>query len=299
MTAFDFDVRPVAGRIGAEIIGVDIADDLDDATVAQIREALLIHRVVFFREQNLDAAGQVRFGEHFAEVTSAHPTVPAIAGHDQVLDIRYEAGGSRANRWHSDVTFVGRPPLASILRAIVTPPYGGDTVWANTVAGYQDLPRELRDLADSLWAEHSNEFDYSTVSGTQETSDKFASVFASEVFRTRHPVVQVHPETGERALLIGGFVRSIEGFSTIDGARVLDILQDSVSKIENTVRWTWAPGDVAFWDNRTTQHYGVADYGDLARHHQRITLAGGVPVSVDGESSVALVGDDSAFTPVG
>jgi taurine dioxygenase len=111
-------------------------------------------------------------------------------------------------------------------------------------------------------------------------------------------VVQVHPETGERALLIGGFVHSIEGFSTIDGARVLDILQGSVSKIENTVRWTWAPGDVAFWDNRTTQHYGVADYGDLTRHHQRITLAGGVPVSVDGESSVALVGDDSAFTPV-
>ena len=188
------------------------------------------------------------------------------------------------------------PPLGSILRAIVTPPYGGDTVWANTVAGYDDLPAELRAFAETLWAVHSNEFDYATVTETSEGIDEFAKTFASTVFKTSHPVVQVHPETGERALLIGGFVRSIDCLSAADGQRILEILQASVTRIENTVRWRWSPGDVAFWDNRSTQHYGVADFGDLPRRHERITISGGVPVSVEGRPSVTLVGDDATFT---
>jgi alpha-ketoglutarate-dependent sulfate ester dioxygenase len=254
---------------------------------------------VFFRDQDLDSDGLVAFGERFGPVTNGHPTIPGPEYNPLVQDIQYPPGGARANQWHSDVTFVEHPPFGSILRAIVVPPYGGDTVWANTVAGYTDLPTELRALADSLWALHTNEFDYSVITQNQAAVDDFRARFASTVFKTRHPVVQVHPETGERALLLGGFARSIEGLSTADAQRVLAIFQDSISRIENTVRWRWTPGDVAFWDNRTTQHYGVADFGDLVRKHERITISGGVPVSVDGHTSESLVGSDAEFTRVG
>ena len=302
MSNLDFDVRPVAGRIGAEITGVDLASDLDDVTVKSVRAALLEHRVVFFRGQELDSDRLIGFGERFGPVTNGHPTIPGPEHNPHVQDIQYPPGGARANSWHSDVSFVEHPPLGSILQAIVVPPYGGDTLWANTVAAYQDLPAELRTLADSLWAVHTNDYDYVVAAAAGTDSDAvedFRARFASTVFRTRHPVVQVHPETGERALLLGAFARALEGFSTADTQRLLAIFQESITTPENTVRWRWSPGDVAFWDNRTTQHYGVADFGDLTRQHERITISGGVPVSIDGRSSESLAGSDADFTRVG
>jgi taurine dioxygenase len=301
MTTLDLhvDVRPVTGRIGAEITGVDLSASLDDATVAQIRRALLEHRVVFFRDQALDSDGLVAFGERFGPVTNGHPTIPGPEHNPVVQDIQYPPGGARANSWHSDVSFVEHPPLGSILRAIEVPPHGGDTVWANTVAGYDDLPAELRSVADALWALHTNDFDYQVANaGADVDPDSlkdFQQQFASKVFKTRHPVVQLHPETGERALLLGAFAKSIEGLSSADSQRLLASFQESITKPENTVRWRWSPGDVAFWDNRTTQHYGVADFGDLTRRHERITISGGVPVSVEGRPSTALVGSDASF----
>lgn len=302
MSNLDFDVRPVTGRIGAEITGVDLSS-LDDDTVGLVRGALLEHRVVFFRDQDLDSDRLVAFGERFGSVTNGHPTIPGPEHNPAVQDIQYPPGGARANRWHSDVSFVEHPPLGSILRAIVVPPYGGDTVWANTVAGYEDLPVELRTLADSLWALHTNDFDYQVANAgagvDADALENFQSQFASTVFKTQHPVVQVHPETGERALLLGAFAQSIDGLSSADAQRLLASFQESITRPENTVRWRWSPGDVAFWDNRTTQHYGVADFGDLTRRHERITISGSVPVSTDGRASTVLVGDDASFTRAG
>jgi alpha-ketoglutarate-dependent taurine dioxygenase len=301
MSNLDVDVRPVAGRIGAEITGVDLSSDLDDGSVEQIRTALLEHRVVFFRGQDLDSERLIAFGERFGPVTNGHPTIPGPEHNPQVQDIQYPPGGARANSWHSDVSFVEHPPLGSVLRAIVVPPYGGDTLWANTVAGYEDLPAELRALADSLWAVHTNDYDYvvaAAAGNDPDAAQEFRERFASTVFRTRHPVVQIHPETGERALLLGAFARAIEGISSADAQRLLAIFQESITSPENTVRWRWSPGDVAFWDNRTTQHYGVADFGDLPRQHERITISGSVPVSIDGRSSESLTGSDADFTRV-
>ena len=217
-----------------------------------------------------------------------------------VQEIQYPPGGARANNWHSDVSFVEHPPFGSILRALVVPPYGGDTVWANTVAGYSDLTPEFRTLADLLWAVHSNDFDYqvanagaASIPTRSRTSGRSSRPRCS---RRAHPVVQVHPETGERAFLLGAFAKAIEGLPSADSQRLLAIFQESITRPENVVRWRWSPGDVAFWDNRTTQHYGVADFGDLARRHERITISGGVPVSVDGRRSESLVGSDASFT---
>lgn len=292
------DVHPVTGRIGAVISGVDLRETLAPHVVADIRAALLRHKVIFFRDQKLDAKSQVAFARHFGEPTGAHPTVPALADHPQVLDLDYSRSDGRANNWHTDVTFVDRPPLGSVLNALVIPPVGGDTLWTNSVSAYDDLPASLRAFADGAWAVHSNAYDY--VEAAQELSDDLKErrkVFTSTLFETLHPVVRVHPESQERGLFIGGFVRQIRELKPADSADLVRILQSYVTRPENTVRWRWRVGDVAFWDNRATQHYAVADYGRQARHVQRVTLAGDVPVGVDGTRSVAIKGDSSAYTP--
>src|SRR5262249_9863032 len=152
------DVRPITPAIGATIHGVRLVGDLPAATVAAIRDALLRHRVVFFRGQgHLDESGHQAFARLLGPLVP-HPIVPPLAGTEAVLPIHAENG--RANRWHTDVTFVPAFPQFSVLRGVVIPPVGGDTVWANTVAAYETLPPLLRGLADQLWALHSNVYDY-------------------------------------------------------------------------------------------------------------------------------------------
>jgi taurine dioxygenase len=282
------DVVPVAGRIGAEIRGVRLSGDLGAGVVSQIREAWLKYKVLFFRnQQHLDEAQQESLTGIFGAQPVGHPTVPSISGTRFIteLDSRY---GGRANSWHTDVTFVDAYPRASILRALVVPAAGGDTTWSNTVAAYQDLSPELRELADKLWAVHTNEYDYQArrTKATTEDLKYYDEVFTSTIYETEHPLVRVHPETGERSLLLGHFVKKIIGLSSHDSAHLFQVFQEHITKLENTVRWRWAVGDVAVWDNRATQHYAINDYGDQHRLVRRVTVDGDVPVSVDGRRSV-------------
>jgi taurine dioxygenase len=294
------EVHPLTGRIGAEITGIDLAGALDDEIVGRIRGAILEWKVLFFREQHaLDPDAQLALARRFGPVTSAHPTVPGLGGHPEVLDVD-AAGGNIAVQWHTDVTFVDRPPHASILRAVVAPPYGGDTLWANTAAAYEELPAPLRALADSLDALHTNQFDY--VGSRRRDLDAkrraYADVFTSVRYETLHPVVRVHPESGERALFLGGFARRIEGLTARDSDALLRLFAAHVERPENLVRWRWRPGDVAFWDNRSTQHRAIADFGRAPRRLHRVTLAGDVPVGVDGRRTRPVAGDSAAYTPV-
>ncbi len=287
-SASPIEVFPVAGRIGAEIRGARLTADLPAETADAIRQALLRHKVIFFRNQtHLDQPGQEALTTLFGGAPVAHPTVPVLHGTSFVHELDSRHAG-RANSWHTDVTFVAAYPKASILRAITVPVYGGDTTWANTAAAYQDLTPELRALADQLWALHSNEFDYLANKRNPEDQEikKYQEVFTSTVYETEHPVVRVHPETGERTLVLGHFVKKILGLPSPDSARLFQVLQDHVTRLENTVRWHWAVGDVAVWDNRATQHYAIDDYGDQLRVVQRVTVDGDVPVSVDGRRSV-------------
>lgn len=286
-TAAQLSVHPVAGRIGAEIRGARLSGDLDKKQIAAIRQALNEHKVIFFRDQeHLDDAGQEAFANLLGKAV-AHPTVPPKEGSSYLLEIDSGRGG-RANSWHTDVTFVDAYPYASILRAVVVPTSGGDTLWANTVSAYRNLPSELRDLADRLWAVHSNEYDYAArrPTASEEETKRFQETFTSTTYETEHPVVHVHPETGERSLLLGHFVKRIVGLTSADSAHLFALLQSHVIAPENTVRWRWAVGDVAIWDNRATQHYAVNDYGDQHRVVRRVTLDGLVPVSVDGRRSI-------------
>jgi alpha-ketoglutarate-dependent taurine dioxygenase len=284
----ELDIVPMSGRIGAEIRGVRLAADLDVKTIEAIVAAWLKHKVVFFRNQHhLDEAGQEALTRVFGGAPVGHPTVPSLEGTRYILELDSRQGG-RANSWHTDVTFVDAYPKASILRALVVPAAGGDTVWANTAAAYRDLSPPLRALADTLWALHTNEYDYQArrPDASNESVRRYQEVFTRTVYETKHPLVRVHPETGERTLVLGHFVKRILGLSSYDSSHLFQVFQEHITRLENTVRWRWAVGDVAVWDNRATQHYAVNDYDDQHRVVRRVTVAGDVPVSVDGRRSV-------------
>ncbi len=280
-------VLPVAGRIGAEIQGVLLGKDLAPEVFNEIKQALLKYKVVFFKGQNhLNDAEQEAFAKLLGE-PYAHPTVPVKDKTNYIFELDSQHG-AKANHWHTDVTFVTEVPKYSILRGVTIPSVGGDTVWANTNAAYEDLPQELKELADGLWAIHTNEYDYASLSKEGEAAlQKAKAVFSSTVFKTKHPVVHIHAETGKKHLLLGGFVRKIAGFNSSESQNLLNIFNSYVERLENTVRWQWTEGDVVIWDNLATQHYAIADY-DEHRVVRRVTVGKNVPVNEKNEASTSI-----------
>ena len=290
------EVSQVGGAIGAIVGGIRVGGDVEPAAFAELRAALLRHRVLFLRDQqHATDADHVAFGRLFGEITKPHPTVTG----DGVAILPIDSEQGKANSWHTDVTFVDRVPAISILRAITLPPYGGTTVWANTVEAYRRLHPALQAMVARLRAVHSNLYDYAaqrTFNGVDVKEQRYRDEFRHLEFETEHPAVRIHPETGEPSLLLGHFVRSFVGLSTLDSADLFQLLQRQVTRLENTVRWTWRHGDIAIWDNRATQHYAVADYDDLPRLMHRITVAGPVPVGISGDTSLPLKGDASFYS---
>jgi alpha-ketoglutarate-dependent taurine dioxygenase len=276
-------VEPLTGSIGAVVHGVDLTVPLAPAVAADVRAALLRWRVLFLRDQHITPAQQVAFGRAFGELTPAHPLQGGLDDdHPEVLvldsrDYRLGIGDrgegtSYNNRWHTDVTFSARPPLASILAAKEIPERGGDTLWADLVAAYRTLSPGIRALVDPLVAVHdaARTFDRFQDAGNRDRVAGMAPV--------RHPVVRVHPESGERGLFVNPvFTSHIEGLSRLESERILGLLYDHTTTPERVVRWRWRAGDVAVWDNRATSHYAAADY-DGPRVMHRITVAGDVPV---------------------
>ncbi|WP_418005140.1 TauD/TfdA dioxygenase family protein [Mycobacterium sp. PDNC021] len=280
-------VTKLTSKIGAVVDGVRLGGDLSPETVADIRTALLEHKVIFFRGQDhLDDAQQQAFGELMGDLAGHHAMKRADAPKITPIDSEY----GKANRWHTDVTFMPDYPSASVLRAVTLPTYGGSTLWASTAAAYDALPAPLKALVENLRAVHSNRFDYIkdvTVDTAHLTDEQkgYQAEFQKPDFRTEHPVVRVHPETGERTLVAGQFVRGFVGVDSYESAALLELLQRRITMMENTVRWDWQPGDVAMWDNRATQHRAVDDYDGQHRLMHRVTLTGDVPVDVHGTPS--------------
>ena len=287
----DLDVTPVTGTIGAIVNGVQLSGDLPAATVQAIQAALVRHKVLFFRDQQ-----HLTDQEHedFAALLGdpvAHPTVPVAEGSRYLLELDSKEGYA-ASSWHTDVTFVDAYPRASILRALTIPEAGGDTQWANGETAYEGLPEVLRQLVGNLWATHTNLYDYASILQSAPDGESAAkrikehrNVFASTVYETEHPVVRVHPVSGQRSLLLGHFVKQFVGLNAADSARLFQTLQDHITKPENVVRWRWREGDVAIWDNQSTQHRATADFGLQRRTLRRATISGDVPVGIDGRSS--------------
>ncbi len=300
------DIRPLSGYIGAEILGVDLRADLDPATLAEVRSALLQWKVVFFRDQDLTQEQHIAFGRQFGEITPAHPTLPAaFPDHPEILLLDNQtfgkaeakgAGGKAKtmaptieSRWHTDVTFVPNPPMGSILRGVVVPPYGGDTQWTNLVVAYEQLSPQLQHLCDELHAVHHNALPISR----GDLPGALKKQFQSSGMRSVHPVVRVHPETGEKALFVNPtFTSHIVELSRAEGAHVLAMLYEHLTQSQFTCRFRWQPGSIAFWDNRATCHLVPTDIPlGMHRSMQRITIAGDLPKGPDGKESYPLEGD--------
>lgn len=289
------NIQPITGRIGATVSGVRVTD-LSNEQFAELNQALLKHKALFFPEQHLSDAEQEAFASRFGDLV-VHPTTPSEANTAGILEVDSER--SRANSWHTDISFVVDYPKITFLRGEVIPEFGGDTVFANTVSAYQHLPEPLKQLADSLWVRHTNDYDYAAPKQIEAVANKrFREQFTSTVYESEHPLVRVHPETGEKALLLGHFADRIVGLNSRDSRALLDLFQAHIVSLENIVRWRWSQGDLAVWDNRATQHIAVDDYGSARRIVRRSTVHGEIPVSVSGESSRAIKPSADTRTPL-
>lgn len=280
------DIIKRTARIGAEIKNIKLSGDLPDQAIAAINGLLLEHKVIFFRDQDhLDDAEQERFALRFGK-PAPNPTLGETEGTMSILDINSARKDIRTNIWHVDWSCMDTYPKISVLRGVVIPPVGGDTLWSNTATAYLDLPLPLQRLANDLWAVHS----FPVVDSLLEADESFYDEALTRVeIETEHPVVRVHPETGERTLVLGSYVKRFVDVSKHDGQSLFDLFQSHITAPENTVRWNWKQGDVAIWDNRATMHYAVKDYGGERRIVRRAAIEGEVPVSVDGRCSVARV----------
>ena len=266
-------LEPLTATIGAEVAGVDLADDLDESVIDEIREALLEWKVLFFRDQDrLDRTRHVAFGRRFGEL-EVHPFTPK--GQEQPEVFVIPAGGeNRApSTWHSDVTWRPEPSLGSILRAVELPPVGGDTLWADMGVAYDLLDDETKQRIDGRKATH----DYASAFG------RGRPVVVQEKMRAQHPtvehpIVRTHPETGRKTLYVNvAFTRSIVGMDDDEGGRLLQRLYRQSTIVDLQCRFRWSPGSVAFWDNRATQHIVANDFLPARRVMERVTVVGDKP----------------------
>jgi alpha-ketoglutarate-dependent taurine dioxygenase len=296
----EVDVRPLSTHTGAEIPGVDLSSDLDDGTIRRIRDALLRWKVVFFRGQHLTRDAHVALGSRFGLVAPAHPTLPArFPERPEILVLEKDPlsdapdGSAIDHRWHTDVTYVEAPPMGSILRAVDVPPYGADTEWTNLAAAYATLSEPLRSMIDGFTAVHEN-----VLHLVRGEPTPLMRAFMATRLRALHPVVTVHPETGERMLYVNpDYTSHIVELSRRESHHVLACLNEHLTGREFTVRFRWEPGDVAFWDNRSTAHVAPNDVPEgYHRVMERITLTGTRTVGVDGQMSRTLE-VDAVATP--
>ena len=292
------DVVPMAIHIGAEIRGVDLSRPLPPEQIGAVRAALLRWKVVFFRDQKLDHRQHIAVARQFGETTAGHVVYGSDGEYPQIYSV---AKHRKANRfqgqtlfrpwsgWHTDITAAINPPAASILRGDIVPPYGGDTQFTNLVAAYNALSPTMRSFVDGLRGVHR----FAPPPGVDETPE-YRELMRSRTLVSEHPIVRVHPETGESALFVSpSFLKSIVGLSARESQVLLEFLWEHVVRTEFTVRFRWEPGSVAFWDNRATAHLAPRDIfdSDFDRQFYRVTLVGDVPFGVDGKPSTAIEGD--------
>jgi taurine dioxygenase len=272
-----FAVEPIAGALGAEISGVDLARPLTDEAILAVRRAWLDHLVLFFRDQDLSPAQFLEFGRRFGEVIE-YPFVKGLPDYPEIIPVlkleheRVNFGGV----WHSDTAYLDVPPMASMLLAREIPPYGGDTLFANMYQAYETLSDGLKAMLDGLVAINSSA--KADASRTREDRMKDSAREVKKDYVAAHPVVRRHPETGRRALYVNvAHTVRFDGMTEEESAPLLDYLFRHQTRPEFTCRFRWRPGSLAFWDNRCAQHNAINDYAGHRRLLHRITLAGDTP----------------------
>ena len=275
-TTTRLEVHPVAGALGAELSGVDLGADLDDATITEIRRALLDHCVIFFRDQAFDAEQHKRLARRFGEIF-VHPNYAGIQADPEIVMIRREPGDTRVvgEDWHTDTTMMAKPPMGAILYAIEAPPYGGDTLFANQYRAYDALSDGMKRLLTGLRAIHSDRL----VAGPNANANAGRTTKARDDAAWRetvntHPIVATHPETGRPVLFVNySYTVGIEGLTDAESRPLLDFLMEHGHRPEFTCRFRWTQGAVAFWDNRCVKHLAINDAGPYRRLMRRVQIA--------------------------
>jgi len=279
-------VEPLTGTIGAEILNVNIGEAARDADImGEIRALLLKHKVIFFRDQDIDRADHVAFARHFGELED-HPVAGSDPDHPGLVRIYKtpdSANDRYENAWHSDATWREKPPFGCVLRCVECPEVGGDTMWVNMAAAYERLPENVKTQIAGLRARHSIEATFGAAMPIEKRHALKAQFPDAE-----HPVVRTHPETGEKVLFVNAFTTHFTNFHTAENVRfgqdyspgaseLLNYLISQAFVPEFQVRWRWKPNSMAFWDNRSTQHYAVMDYPPCHRKMERAGIIGDLP----------------------
>jgi alpha-ketoglutarate-dependent taurine dioxygenase len=281
MPTTNLDVHPIAGALGAELTGVDLAQDLEPATVAAIRAALLQHCVIFFRDQELNVEQHKRLARKFGEIF-IHPNYYGTGPDPEIVELLRNPGDTRTvgDEWHMDTTMMPEPPMGAILYGIEVPPYGGDTVFANQYLAYETLSPGMQRLVAGLRALHSDRMVAGPGSGQNATrSTKVREDADWRETVSLHPVVRTHPETGRKLLFVNhSYTVGFEDMSERESRPLLNFLLNHGHRPEFTCRFRWTPGAVAFWDNRVVKHLALNDSGPFRRHMRRVQIAGDKPV---------------------
>jgi taurine dioxygenase len=264
-------LKHLAPTIGTEVLGIDLRQPLDDEQFGFLRQLLLERKVIFFREQFLTPEQHLDFGRRWGEL-EAVPFLEHDKTHPELLAIRRGSERSFENNWHSDVSWREAPSMGSILRALKVPEVGGDTMWADMTAAYDALSPSMKAVLEPLTAVHSIEALSAYVS--RETIEKYLVEFPPQ----EHPVVRTHPETGKKTIYVNvAHTRRIKGMSPQESAFLLGQIYRYADIPEFQCRFHWEPGSIAFWDNRSTQHYAIADYYPQERWMDRVTVKGDKP----------------------
>lgn len=277
--AHSFELTRV-GALGAIVDGLDLKEPLSDAVFDELRHALAANEVLFFRDQFLDGDQQLALARRFGEL-SLYPVEKLFGadepGHQVVVDDADNPPG--VDMWHTDVSWLERPPAVALLTALEVPAWGGDTMWASTTAAYEALSPVMRRLVDGLSCVHSCHHEFVEIaarkSGIPDLAEKIKAAYPERT----HPLVRTHPETGRRSLFLTdrGVMLAIDGLPPEESDAILGFLEAHVAQPRFHVRWHWSPGELAIWDERTTLHRGVADHYPQRRVIRRCTVDGEVP----------------------
>ena len=272
----DLEVRPVSGGVGVEIANVDLAGDLSNSDFAAIRDAFIEHGLIFFREQNMTPDEHIAFAERWGEI-NINRFFPRVEGYDQIAAVVKEKDqlGNIGGGWHTDHSYDHIPAMGSILLARETPPIGGDTLFSCMYKAYNSLSEGLKKTLEGMKAVHSSRHIFGDQSEYREAMKDRLSNPEQATQDAVHPVIITHPESRKKALYVNpAFTLHFEGWTAAESKPLLDYLYQHASLMEHTTRFNWAPGSIAFWDNRCTWHYALNDYHGERREMHRITIEG-------------------------
>ena len=271
------NVHRVAGALGGEVRGADLSSPLSQELVRELRGLLNQYEVLFFRDQAISAENQRALGLAFGPLQS-HPAYSTVDGVPEVTILNSTSEmPTKIEMWHSDMTFLTHPPMATVLQCVTAPPQGGDTLWASATAAYEELSQPMQTLLDGLSAVHDFSYGFKESLAEEGGRERLASAVAANPPIT-HPVIRVHPETGKKVVFVNSlFTTHIRELPAKESASILSFLYEHMATPEYTVRFSWEPGSIALWDNRSTQHRPINDYFPATRCMHRVTVDGDRP----------------------